>query len=98
MNDEQLARSVQSIGMGCFVKYFEAFNNGNISNEDLIDALMKIEGYEETGVRTRVTQSRRIIKDGRAVEALKLVTSSNRAEDWAVSKAQLLINTFKQES
>ena len=98
MNDEQLARSLQSIGMGCFTKYFEAFSNSNISNDDLIDALMKIEGYEETGVRTRVTQSRRIINNNRSIDALKLVTSSNRAEPWAISKAQLLITQLSQEN
>jgi len=91
MNDEQLARSLQSTGMGCFTKYFEAFSNSSIPNEDLIDALMKIEGYEESGARTRVTQSRRIIENNRSIDALKIIISSNRAKDWAISKAHMLI-------
>lgn len=98
MNDEQLARALQSIGMGCFIKYFEAFNNNDISNDDLIDALMKIEGYEETGVITRVTQSRRIINEDRSIDALILVTTSNRAKDYVISKAQFLIEQLRREN
>lgn len=46
MNDDQLYRSIQSIGMGCFTKYFEVFSDFEKSDEDLIEALMKIEGMK----------------------------------------------------
>lgn len=98
MNDDQLAGSLKSTGMGCFIKYFEAFSNSNISNEDLIDALMKIEGYKDSGAQTRVTQSRRIINNNRSIDALNIVVSSNRAKDWVISKAQMLINQLSEEN
>lgn len=91
MNDEQLKRSLNSIGKGCFAKYFEAFNNLSISSDDLIDGLMKIENYKESGARTRVTQSRRIIKENRALDALQIVEASNNVKDWVNSKAHFLI-------
>jgi len=31
VNDQQLMRHLQSIGMGCFVKHFVLFNNMSIS-------------------------------------------------------------------
>lgn len=73
MNDGQLYRSIQSTGMGCFVKYFEAFSDLGKNNEDLIEALIKIEGYEESGAKTRVSQACRILREDRAVNALKKI-------------------------
>ncbi len=40
MNDEQLERSLRSIGKECFVKYYELFQDRNWSKEDLIEHLI----------------------------------------------------------
>lgn len=91
VNDDQMYRSIQSIGMGCFVKYFEAFSDLEKSNEDLIEALMKLEGYEESGAKTRVSSARRILREGRAVDALTKIEESERTESWVVAKAKYLL-------
>lgn len=49
MNDDQLERSLRSIGKGCFVKYFGKFRDNRLNNHDLIDLLMKNENYSECG-------------------------------------------------
>jgi hypothetical protein len=77
--------------MGCFTKYFEAFSDFEKSDEDLIEALMKIEGYEENGAKTRVSQARRILREERAVDALQKISESERTELWVVAKAKYLI-------
>ena len=41
MDDEQLNRSLQSIGMACFVKYFRRFNDTGLSNAQLVDLLIR---------------------------------------------------------
>lgn len=91
MDDEQLKRSIQSIGMGCFAKYFEAFSDAEKNDDDLIDALTKIEGYEESGARTRVLSARRIIREDRAADALKKIANSEKTEPWVVAKARFLV-------
>ena len=78
MDDKQLERSLQSIGKECFVKYFEDFMNSRLKNGDLIELLMSSEGYEESGCKTRVSQSRRIIDAGRADDALNIIMASQR--------------------
>lgn len=78
MTNKQLTRSLQSIGMACFVEYFPRFSDLNTSNEHLIQILMREKNYKESGCRTRVTQSRRIIANGRAKDALLIVASSAR--------------------
>lgn len=91
MNDEQLEKSLRSIGMGCFAKYFEAFSDLEKSDDDLIGALMTIEGYEEGGAKIRVSQVRRIVRENRAVDALNKIAESERVESWVLAKAQYLI-------
>ena len=95
MNDDQLERSLRSIGKGCFVEYFCQFADQNLSNGDVIEALMRQEGYTETGSRTRVSQARRVIGSGRAEDALRNVIQSERIPNYgriAAKAKELLIN------
>lgn len=55
MNDEQLLRSLQSIGKACFVSYFSQLSEKSMSNADLIELLMPEEDHMEAGCRIRVT-------------------------------------------
>jgi len=94
MKKVQLKRSIQSIGMQCFIKYFESFGDEAIREKDLIDALIKIEKYRENGARTRVCQSRKIFRENMVKEALELVGSSCRVKPWVTSKANLLLKEY----
>ena len=96
MNDEQLLRSLQSIGKACFVRYFPKFSDQYLSNEDLIVFLMRQENYAESGCRTRVTQARRIITNGRAADALRIVESSTRVSEEVSTEAHRLANKLQQ--
>ena len=88
MNDDQLDRTLQSIGMKCFVKYFHEFCNTSLSSGDLIELLMKEEGYTESGCRTRVSCARRIIQAGRAKDALIKISKSDRVEQPFADQAR----------
>lgn len=94
MNDDQLERSLQSIGKECFVKYFDEFSDNRLKDHDLIDLLMKNENYKESGCKTRVSQSRRIIKEGRAKDALKVVAGSSRVPDPIRRQAEALYDSY----
>ncbi len=94
MNDTQLKRAIQSIGKGCFVKYYEQFSDMRQSKEDLIDLLMKNEGYKESACSTRVTNSRRIIKSGRAKDVLIEITQSEKLDDDVKTQARKLLREF----
>jgi hypothetical protein len=92
MNDSQLERSIQSIGKECFVKYYNDFANNRLSNEDLIELLARKEGYKESGCKTRISQSRRIIHSGRAKDVLHDITKSSRLSEKVVARAKALLN------
>lgn len=95
MDDTQLKRSLQSIGLTCFIKYFEAFENKDIENVDLIEGLMKVENYYESGAKKRVSQSRRIIKEERVADALNIIIESQKVEEWVKSKAESIKNRIQ---
>ncbi|WP_219588240.1 hypothetical protein, partial [Vibrio parahaemolyticus] len=90
MDDKQLDRSLRSIGKECFVKYYELFQDPNWSKEDLIEHLIALEGYQESGCITRISQSRRIFNDHREYDALDMVISSNRVPIDIIEKARKL--------
>ena len=82
MNDDQLERSLRSIGKGSFVEYFCQFADQRLSNNNVTEMLMRQEGYAENGSRTRVSQARRIIRSGRAEDALRNVIQSDRIPNY----------------
>ena len=94
MTDGQLERSLRSIGKRCFVEYFCQFADQNLSNSDVIETLMRQEGYTESGSRTRVSQARRIIRSGRAKDALRNVMQSERIPNYGriAARARELLN------
>jgi len=53
---------MQSVGIKCFIKYYDLFSSGR-PGSDLVIELQEAEGWTTTGCRTRVNCSRRIIAD-----------------------------------
>ncbi len=95
MDDKQLERSLQSIGKKCFVDYFETFNDQTLSKVEVIEILMKNEGYKESGCRTRETKARKIIKAKMTVKALINISKSSKLEDSTIKKANILLKAMQ---
>ena len=90
MDDKQLDRSLRSIGKECFVKYYELFKDPKWTKEDLIEHLLAVEGYTESGCITRISQSRRIFNAHREFDALDIIINSNRLSQDIINKARQL--------
>ena len=88
MNDDLLARSLQSVGMTCFVTYFEYFAS-DIPREDVIEKLRKTTSYTANSCATRTSTARRIVKYDLAKKALALVVGS---------ESPSITNTTKEEA
>ncbi|WP_400767254.1 hypothetical protein [Methylosinus sporium] len=93
MNDQQLARSLQTVGMACFVRYFSIFKDSSLLNADVAALIVAKEKYKERATLTRVSQARRIIREGRAVDALRMIASATNVEADASSRARSLVNS-----
>lgn len=81
MDSTKLNRVLQSIGKGCFVEYFEKFNDFSYSNQDLVDLLIRENNYTKNGSKTRVSKSRRIIKENAVKDALNNIIMSGHTKD-----------------
>jgi len=86
MNDKQLQDALKSMGMACFANYYPQFRDLSISTDDIAQAMID----NKTGWSTilqRATSGRRIVKAGRAQDALTIIVGS-RASVLARHKAQ----------
>ena len=90
MNDNQLDRCLRSIGKMCFVENYHLFANFHIPHEVAVEFLMEKHGYKETGARTRVSCSRRIIRYGRVKDALQMIEASDRVPNNVLEAAMKL--------
>ena len=77
MNDEQLSRTLQSVGQACFVKFFGEFSSNTLSREDIVEKLRAETDYTEGSCISRTGHARSIINAGRAEAALKIIVSSD---------------------
>ena len=90
MDDQQLNSTLNSIGKKCFVTYFCKFDDTSLSIEDVAEILVRNKGYKEKASPTRVSNARRIIKAGRAKDALMIISASPRMSSEIVAKAKRL--------
>lgn len=91
MTDNQLQRCLQSIGKGCFIKYYSSFANLKLSVEDIVDVLKCNENYDERASKVRVNSARRVFKEKRSLDALAIIVESKRLDKWIVLAASKLI-------
>lgn len=86
MNDQQLQRSLNSIGKRCFVKYFEEFRSSN----DVAALLEREEGYTFKACRSRTSHAKSIIKARREQDALDIIIRS-KADALTKNKAAAIL-------
>lgn len=93
MNYEQFARTLQSVGQSCFVKYFESFSSNTMSREDIIEKLKSETNYTDGSCVSRTGHAQSIISAGLAKKALETVISSPspRVSNEIREKAQQLL-------
>lgn len=96
MDDRQLTRALQSAGMTCFVDWLEECKR-NCPSVDVIDKMYNETNNKESSCITKVSQIRRIIKNGREQEALEKIMSSDsgRITFDIKEKAAALLSHYK---
>lgn len=102
MTDVQVGRALNSVGMGCFVKYFRLFADESLSRQYLIELLARDKNYTRKASGTRVSHARRIIRAGRARDALALVAEAAKVPEHIRIEAKELcvhsISTYQAPS
>ena len=80
MDEGFRSRNLISIGKECFVTFLEQFRDPGLSNEQVAFLLSDERVYKAPASRTRTSGARRIIKRGRAKDALTNISLSMGVE------------------
>jgi hypothetical protein len=93
MNDEQLARNLQSVGQACFVRYFTLFAS-SIDRADIVEALKSENPFTEKSCKSRTSHALSIIRAGLGKKALQIVAGSDspRVSEETRARASELLN------
>ena len=92
MNEQQLVRTLNSVGMKCFVTWFRQFCDPSLSDEDVAAQIEEEEGYPPKACRARTSGARRIIRAGRGRDALTIIVNS-KADAWTRQEASRLLTS-----
>lgn len=91
MDDQKLDRYLKSVGMKCFVTYFEDFSNDELSNNEIAEKVFAENNYTHKACVSRTGHSRMIIRGGRAKDAIILVTKAAKIDNGTTQKAKALL-------
>ena len=87
MDDQQLARRLQSVGMECFVKYYE-----HADDPALHQRIRDADGHSPDACKTRASGIRSIItKHGRGKDALAVIADSDGVDAETRKQAEALL-------
>ena len=78
MDDQQLIRTLRSVGMEVFETFYDQFADESLTNQKIVALLRERRSYTEQSYRTRVSHARMIIKAGRGPDALLLCAGRTR--------------------
>ncbi len=92
MNEQQLVRTLNSVGKSCFITWFTQFCDPSLSNEDVAAQIEEAERYSPKTCRSRTRGARRIIRAGRGRDALTIIANS-RADAWTRQEASRLLTS-----
>lgn len=86
MNDQQLIRTLNSVGKACFVRYYE-----RADDPALVQRIEETEPYTHKSCQSRSSHLRSIIKHGRGKDALAIIANSRNVDATTRTKAAALL-------
>ena len=78
MNDQQLIRTLRSVGMEVFETFYNQFADESLTNQQVVALIREQRNYTEQSYRSRVGHARMIIRAGRGPDALILCARRTR--------------------
>jgi hypothetical protein len=98
MDDMQLERSLRSIGMECFVSYFQSVSESLEDTSKLIKQMNYQRNYSEKSCETRVFNIRKIIKSGNSLDAFNKVLMAGQISKETKNEAKRIIKSLGNDS
>lgn len=90
MNNQELARNLQSVGMECFVTYYGLFSNFSVPNEEVAAQIQEDRNYTSKSCNSRTSHARNIVRSGQGDDALRLVINSTSPQIGHFTRAEAI--------
>ncbi len=78
MDDQQLIRTLRSVGMEVFETFYDQFADESLTNQQIAALVKERRNYTDGSCRSRVGHARTIIRKGRGTDALRLCAERTR--------------------
>lgn len=89
---DELDRLLNRVGKRIFAEYYALFADPRIADAEIVERLPH--EYTLKSRRSRTSKARRIVREGRAGEALRRIAESERTDAEATSLAVRLLRSF----
>ena len=86
----QLEVLIKAIGMKTFIEYYDNFKND--SPQEITHYINLHENYALNSIRTKVSGGKKIFKENMEMQALEIISKSERVEEQIREKALILLN------
>jgi len=91
MNETELARALQTVGMAFFVRHIAALTDFGVGNDVLTVRLSRVEPKIKT-VAMRISTARRVIQAGKVDAAMAKISSAKVEEETAAIARRWRLN------
>ena len=85
-----LQRTLQSVGIECFVRYYDLLADDRHSNAEIAERIQSDFNYTSNSCRSRTSHGRRIIREGYGRMALQKAVGANIDERYRQIARDLL--------
>lgn len=93
MTENELVRSLNSIGKRSFVENYAIYSDPNSTKEKKVNKLTEL--YSLNGATIRVSYAEKIFLNKKHVDALKIIINSPRTAELVREKAKYIITNQK---
>ena len=91
MDVKILKRTIQSVGMKCFIQYFDTFSSPRYSREDIIRTLENENNFTLKSCKSRASHAIRIFRENAELQALEIIINSPRVDSAIKNEAEKIL-------
>lgn len=93
-------KRLKSIGMNIFVSYYLDFKNSKQDRGKLASKLLKDNPKASSldAQKTRISNARKIFEENLQIDALEIITNSERVGESVINRAKEILNSERKSS
>jgi hypothetical protein len=92
-DEEKLKRRIQTVGMEFFVSFYPLLSDMRIGQDELVRRIRTTRGYAAIASNVRVSESRKLISEGRTKSVLTIISQAEKVDETARRQAIAFLNT-----